>query len=205
MRNITLPPGTERLYLEEIAHHIAEAMNPEGESDPDGVLYELDKIQAWAEAEQAAKEGVLRVRHPGTHGPFPAGLKLRDNAVVLLSDAVAYFADRGLSVTIEEPVPPAPDTATTAPNIELKAWQVFKPKRFNGYTAPLHKLLNKAFIAGEPRPTARDVLEAWRLKKPIEVSHVLQDSIDYYDSKGNTKTADLEALRKAIDRMTAAR
>ena len=73
MKTITLPPGTERLYLEEIAHYIADAMNPEGESDPDGVLYELTKIQAWENAEKAAKEGALRVRHRDTNDPFSGG------------------------------------------------------------------------------------------------------------------------------------
>jgi len=34
---------------------------------------------------------------------------------------------------------------------------------------------------------------------------VLTDGIDYYDNKGDTKFADLEAIRKAIDRMTSAR
>lgn len=201
MKNITLPPGTERLLLEEIAHYIADAMNPEGENDPEGLLYELDKIQAWNEAEQAAKEGTLRVRHPGTHGPFPSGLKLRDNAVVLLSDVAAYFADRGLSVTTgKQEQPPAP-----ASNVGHQAWQVYKPQRFNGYTVPLHRLLSEANRADKPRPTARDVLEAWRTNPPAEIAKVLTDSFDYYDSKGDTKPANLKTLQQRIKRMTSAR
>jgi hypothetical protein len=125
MKNITLPTGTERLYLEEIAHYIANAMNPEGQNDPDGVLYELDKIQAWNEVEQAAKDGALRVRHPGTHGPFPSGLKMRDNAVVLLSDVVAYLADRGLTVaTGEQMTLPAPVTPESSEQRQATRWQM---------------------------------------------------------------------------------
>lgn len=69
---------------------------------------------------------------------------------------------------------------------EAEAWQVRKPQRFGGYASPLYRLLSNALQAGKPRPTARDVLEAWRIATPAEVAKVLTDSIDYYDSKGNT-------------------
>ena len=53
--------------------------------------------------------------------------------------------------------------------------------------------------------SAEDVVEAWRNNAPAEIAKVLPDGFDYYDAKGNTKTADLEAIRKAIGRMTIAR
>ena len=71
--------------------------------------------------------------------------------------------------------------------------------------APLHRLLAAAHRDGNPCPTARDVVEAWRNNAPAEIAKVLPDGFDYYDAKGNTKTADLEAIRKAIGRMTIAR
>lgn len=102
-------------------------------------------------------------------------------------------------VVVGEP-PPAP-----APNVGHQAWQVRKPQRFTGYTAPLYRLLSEAHRADKSRPTARDVLEAWRTNPPAEIAQVLADSFDYYDSQGDTKPADLNALGKAINRMTTAR
>jgi len=96
--------------------------------------------------------------------------------------------------------PVVADSASTAPD-----WTVSKPQRYNGYTAPLHRLLTAAHRDGNPCPTARDVVEAWRINAPAEIAKVLPDGFDYYDAKGNTKTADLEAIRKAIGRMTIAR
>ena len=96
--------------------------------------------------------------------------------------------------------PVVADSASTAPD-----WTVSKPQRYNGYTAPLHRLLAAAHRDGNPCPTARDVVETWRHNAPAEIAKVLPDGFDYYDAKGNTKTADLEAIRKAIGRMTIAR
>jgi len=101
------------------------------------------------------------------------------------------------------------DTATPAPLTDrpssAPAWTVNKPQRYSGYAAPLHRLLAAAHRDGNPCPTARDVVEAWRNNAPAEIAKVLPDGFDYYDAKGNTKTADLEAIRKAIGRMTIAR
>lgn len=95
---------------------------------------------------------------------------------------------------------PTADSASNAP-----AWTVNKPQRYSGYTAPLHSLIAAAHRKGEPRPSARAVVEAWRTNPPAEIAKVLADSIDYYDSQGDTKPANLEAIRKAIGRMTSAR
>lgn len=103
----------------------------------------------------------------------------------------------------------APQAATPAPLTDrpsnAPAWTVNKPQRYSGYAAPLHRLLAAAHRDGNPCPTARDVVEAWRNNAPAEIAKVLPDGFDYYDAKGNTKTADLEAIRKAIGRMTIAR
>ncbi|EKD98936.1 MAG: hypothetical protein ACD_23C00205G0002 [uncultured bacterium] len=97
----------------------------------------------------------------------------------------------------------APVVAESASNAQ--AWTIAKPQRFNGYTAPLHRLIAAAHREGKPCPTARDVVEVWRINAPAEIAKVLPDGFDYYDAKGDTKTADLEAIRKAIRRMTSAR
>lgn len=98
------------------------------------------------------------------------------------------------------PSAPVVDSASSPP-----AWAVAKPRRYNGYTAPLYRLLAAAHLDGKPCPSARDVLEAWRIKTPAEIAKVLTDGVDYYDAKGDTKTANLEAIRKAIERRTSAR
>jgi hypothetical protein len=49
------------------------------------------------------------------------------------------------------------------------------------------------------------VVEAFSIEKPPEIAMVLPNGIDYYDAKGETKAADLEAIRKAINRMTTGR
>ena len=112
-----------------------------------------------------------------------------------------------------EPVqagPAQPHAATHAPVMKntvgnAPAWAVKKPQRYSGYAAPLHRLLAGAHREGKPCPTARDVVEAWRTDRPAEIAKVLPDGFDYYDSKGDAKTASLDAIRKAIERMTSAR
>ncbi|WP_028603642.1 hypothetical protein [Ottowia thiooxydans] len=81
-------------------------------------------------------------------------------------------------------------------------WELHKPERFVGYGNALYKTLFNVRQAGGHRPTAREVLDIWQLDKPIDIAMVLPNSIDYYDAKGNTKPADLDAIRKAIGRMT---
>lgn len=95
---------------------------------------------------------------------------------------------------------PVADSASNAP-----AWTVTKPQRYSGYAAPLHRFLAAAHHEGKPRPTARDVLEAWRSERPAGIAKVLADGFDYFDANGDEKAADLEAIRKAIGRMTSAR
>ena len=82
------------------------------------------------------------------------------------------------------------------------AWTLIRPRRIQGYAWPLYEFLKAAYAAGKPCPTARDALEAWRIKLPQEVLMVLPGSMDYYNAKGGTKTANLEAIGKAIGRMT---
>lgn len=121
MKKITLPADTAHLYLDEIAHFIADYFNPEGPNDPDGVRYGLDKIQAENEIHQAANDGSLSVMHPGTHGPFPKELGLK-RAVALVPDVVDYLAARGITMVIEAPeqttqpqAAPEQEAATSAP------------------------------------------------------------------------------------------
>lgn len=100
---------------------------------------------------------------------------------------------------------PSASTKAAGSVVNADGWTVRKPRRFTAYAVPLHRFLVSAHREGKPRPTARDVVEEWRVNRPAEIAQVMADSIDYYDSKGDTKAADLEAIRKAIGRMTSAR
>lgn len=82
------------------------------------------------------------------------------------------------------------------------SWSLNIPKRFQGYSKPLYDHLKAAHGAGRTRPTARNVLDDWKLNRPHEVAEISNDGLKYYDASGNTKPADLAAIRKAIDRMT---
>jgi hypothetical protein len=103
-----------------------------------------------------------------------------------------------------------PETAPTPPVVTegasgATAWTVNKPERYRGYSVPLHRLLAAAHREGKPRPSARDVIEELRVNRPAEIAQVLPDSFDYYDSEGNTKSANMRAVTKAIGRMTRGR
>lgn len=101
---------------------------------------------------------------------------------------------------------PATNTATPEPvatNASVAAqWSVVQPKRFHSYGKPLYDFLKTAQAAGLPKPSAREVLDKWKETKPHDVSEVTDNGLKYYDVRGNTKPADLDAIRKSIGRMT---
>jgi hypothetical protein len=81
------------------------------------------------------------------------------------------------------------------------SWALKKPQRLQGYGKPLYDLLKAAHIAGKEYPRAREVLDAWKKNTPPDLSEVTNNGLKYYDKNGNTKPADLDAIRKAISRM----
>jgi len=124
--------------------------------------------------------------------------------------AASYLPEREAAALVAayEKAAPEQSPATPAPVVAVGAsggmnWTLNKPERFQGYGKPLYDLLKAAHIAGQPCPKARDVLDAWKLKHPPEVFEVTNEGLKYYDAKGNPKPADLEAIRKRIDRMAS--
>ena len=144
-------------------------------------------------------QGLLTAEEPDFE-TVPADCRVTGYNVRALADT---FCDEVPPPAQPQAAAPAPVVAESASNAQ--AWTIAKPQRFNGYTAPLHRLIAAAHREGKPCPTARDVVEVWRINAPAEIAKVLPDGFDYYDAKGDTKTADLEAIRKAIRRMTSAR
>lgn len=126
-----------------------------------------------------------------------------DLHTLVSSNQVLPTLSETTSVSVQPQAVPASLGADIPSN--ALAWKVVRPLRFRGYNHALYKFLVAEHRAGKQRPTARDVLEAWRADKPAEIEKVLSDSFDYYDVEGNTKVANLGGLRKAIYRMTRAR
>lgn len=114
------------------------------------------------------------------------------------ASCAATVATPTLLPSIVAVITPEPVKATGAG----PGWHLTEPKRYQGYGKPLYDLLKAAHIARQPCPKARDVLDAWKKNPPFGVTEVMVDGIKYYDAKGNTKTADLDAIRAAINRMT---
>lgn len=99
-----------------------------------------------------------------------------------------------------QPLPPSPAVPVVA-----ESWHLKKPERAHGYTWELYSVLKAARDAGKTCPKPREVLDSWQAIKPPNITEVMSDEFKYLDSNGEIKTADLKALRKAIDRMRSAR
>lgn len=84
-------------------------------------------------------------------------------------------------------------------------WALQKPSRYQGYRRPLYLVLKEAHDAGLAQPTARDVLDAFKLKLklPSEIIEVMHDGLNYYDTLGNSKSASLRDISKTITRLVA--
>lgn len=118
MKTIFLPADTEHLYLDEVAHLIADCLNPQGPHDPESARYKAALEALAPELEQAATSGTLRTRHPDTLGPLPPVVLSADPVdrlldctysmplrfrVVTVEDFTSYVADRGMAVVKEPP------------------------------------------------------------------------------------------------------
>ena len=84
------------------------------------------------------------------------------------------------------------------------AWTVIKPKRFQGYSMALYLLLEEAYVAGKPKPTAHDVLSSFKANKPDQIAKVIEgEGFDFYTKTGNTKHASLATIAERIRNMTS--
>lgn len=136
---------------------------------------------------------------------YDAGFDYFFDEVVRPSTGLAAVESTQTQTVQPQAATPSASPKVVGSAVNAVGWTVRKPTRFTSYAAPLHRFLVSAHREGKPRPTARDVVEEWSVNRPAEIAKVMADSIDYYNSKGDTKAADLEAIRKAIGRMTSAR
>ena len=92
-----------------------------------------------------------------------------------------------------------------APNPSMQndvvPWTLRDPERYQGYGKPLYDALRSAHDEGRDLPRARDILDIWNKKQPPEIIEVLSDSVKYYDSNNNSKTATVRAVQKSIGRL----
>ena len=90
-----------------------------------------------------------------------------------------------------------------AAEAQLATWVVNKPQRFQGYAEPLYNVLKDAHDQGQNKPTVYEVLENFKANQPTQVAIILPgQGLDYYTAAGSTKSADLNAIREAIRKMT---
>ncbi len=233
MKTIVLPAGCEFISFDGhqgLGWHIAEAEFPD-QSLLDARMRHDWRI--GGSLLNAVRQGRLRVRDCQTRFALKPDAPSVDvlPSLVSVNDFREFVAELGYAVQVgdlsEESVSqdvPASSERSLAPATEAEpdvigvgwlaldehacnahAWIVIKPQRDREYSMPLYRLLLVAHREGKPRPTARQVVDAWRMDMPPEIAKMLPDGFDYYDAKGNTKTAELEGIRKRIGRMTSAR
>ena len=195
MATITFPAEKTHVLFNELPDLIAKALHPENLMAWAGAVINLEE-----ELKQAVKVGALAVKDPLTLGPhtFPVGNALQ-TAVVAIDDLRTFLAGR-CNVVVEAQAGAPADVVSGSPQ-----WVVTKPQRYSGYTSPLYRFLMAAQLKRKACPSARDVIEEWRVNKPAEIAQVMTDEVNYYDAQGNIKGATLNSIRKAIKRMTSAR
>lgn len=143
----------------------------------------------------------------------------RDGLARNLRDWVSVARDRNLQAVcidgweacITVAAPDAPTQTDTKPQAapreavdssDATGWSLAIPTRYPGYRKQLFDLLKARHAAGQTCPTARDVLDTWKMAMPYAVTEVMGDSLKYEDTKGNTQTADLKAIQQAIKGLT---
>lgn len=117
----------------------------------------------------------------------------------------AWFTSQGVGVTAPATQPEAVLMPSPAVPAAAESWHIKEPERARGYTWELYRVLKAAHDAGQPRPKARDVLDSWAASKPPNILEVMTDEFKCLDSSGKLKLTSIEALKKAIVRMTTAR
>jgi hypothetical protein len=95
-------------------------------------------------------------------------------------------------------------SAAANPSSSGPGWSIKKPERVvDSLTTMIYGVLKDAYAAGEPCPKARDVMDRLAEKKPPDFLQVADDSISFLDLDGNAETANIDAVRNRIKRMTA--
>lgn len=168
--------------------------------------------------DRLAAQRALKAEHRKKHEPPPPEKVIRSPlGTVAAIDMIARreLPQKAMTSTTSKGVSQGSKTASPSNDLATdesggvsdspSTWQLNKPERYQGYTRPLYELLKAAHLAAHAKPSARDVVEAFRTNQPPEIAKVLADSFDFYDAAGNTKSANVAAVAQAIRRMTTVR
>lgn len=193
------------LLSEQVRKMVLEGFEPETKAEQQVVqslLDEIDKLKAdikrWEDKDESIpSEALIKEKELGRL--YTKLVENEGKKRVLRGD---YFDFAEVSQSVANSLISSQAASVATVDIpEGMSWTLIKPQRFQGYSKPLYDLLRAAHIAEQPCPKARDVLETWKKNPPLDVSEVTDNGLKYYDTKGNTKPADLEAIRKTIGRM----
>lgn len=105
--------------------------------------------------------------------------------------------------TPQAAAPTSESTPAAALPVELLTqWSLTRPQRSDALTGAIYAVLKDAHDANGPLPFPRDVMALCIKKRPHDMIEVTHDEIKFYDSRGDAETANVEAVRKRIERMT---
>lgn len=229
------PEDKEAIPFGALAAIFASAVTPlPGQEVQGDLAFHLALADYENRLRKAAQEGALVIRNPVTWEPLPCWMN-PDETIVRVDDLKAHLERIGsvielVPLRVEQPLPPSathaqPASDMTEEEVEEAAawadavnkaeglgqvkrqdWTVSKYERDTAYRPALHRYLVNEWEKGTVRcPTPKEVLAAFEVSQPPEIAKVLVDGFDYYDRDGNTKFASLDAIRKAIGRMTTGR
>jgi hypothetical protein len=119
-----------------------------------------------------------------------------------------------VQATQATPMTPAPASTPVTPAAALVLlpadevpmpglWPLKQPQRADRLADAIYAVLKDARDANGPIPFTRDVMARCKDKRPHDVIEVTHDEIKFYGGDGNTKTADIDNVRKRIERMTS--
>lgn len=175
----------------------------------------------------AGKVLFLTTRHPLTYTPHPTStpeeiqreqeVAERDRAVIeqLLCEAVAelcelaevappHWLQQGQPDSIEsQDDAPEQDSGHTAPR--SVQWVLKTPDRWDSLTTMIHPILKAEHSAGRPKPKPLFVMEAIEQARPPDFHSLVKAGgleLKYLDSNGEIQTANSDAIRQRINRMT---
>lgn len=188
--------------VEEIDTKVAE-LNSKPASDVMAVLARDDAISKWHEK----RANLLQIESSEIEPDAQASPATEQipSSVPVQPEQTPAPATTALTEPEQHPIEqPEPTVAQVASPQAAPSWSVNEPKRGGRYREPLYRFLLEAWNAGKSRPTARDVIDAWSRDKPQQIGEVEVSGFFYFNSKGETDYANLEAVRAAINRMTSA-
>lgn len=227
-RNILGWESTEWHTLQSFCEQVEERVSRwrEGRYAMAEVAVLIGQANPKIDAEKLLKQMDEAARSPRPGASPPEGrLKIRDNEIpknpmqlrpgmrwetVSQNDVNEWLKEVGASYRLEFPYGEVEGrssgenaAAKPMPMQQAQAgWHLNRPKRFQGYGLPLYTFLQAAHQAGKSRPTAADVVVEWTRSRPTGILRVKRDSLDFLDSAGNEKAADLRAITKTIGRLT---